>query len=556
MALDAVTQVSTLTLTIENTTRSAVDVSVELFAAGLDNRSVTRPLTTRSIAAEDVTEVEVAVSDFPIHGVTFSSLALAVIHATDRVTGGDLVSITAPPFYFHFDSTYTTSWGYSPETMSEELDGGVLGEGNYDLQGRVWVAGSFTDIAEVIENEYQQAGIEEPGPSGGVGTGVIADLPDISFDPDPEGRQLCFFWKTAFVDPFGTASVGLGTQVTEASFARVEIREPPSSEPCTQAPPDGCLGEVLVEDILDADGCVTFDGDDWTNYVAVIYSALRQPSATADDTYRVIDHDAQGAALGVRWWVMPFYLPPEGTPLPPNPSFTIGPHAVTHAAAVASTLLRQSELRPDLHITIDLKVNKGCNGGTLDEACAHQTDAQLGALHNSSNGPGPLSFKNVVAHEMGHTLQDLGSGRPLSDYNAAGHAASESLCTCNHYAAPPNVKHCLQSRESASTAMAEGFGHFIAAKTYNGPGEACSFAYYKPFQADGALTQPPPVVLDCKNPVKWRDNECFQATSGTEYDWLQFFWNVNAVGSNTSTVDDLYELYRCLLYTSPSPRDS
>lgn len=53
----------------------------------------------------------------------------------------------------------------------------------------------------------------------------------------------------------------------------------------------------------------------------------------------------------------------------------------------------------------------------------------------------------------------------------------------------------------------------------------------------------PPYNVDCRNPIRWRDNHCFDATAGTEYDWMQFYWNVTNVGMDTITINDLFSIY-------------
>ena len=53
----------------------------------------------------------------------------------------------------------------------------------------------------------------------------------------------------------------------------------------------------------------------------------------------------------------------------------------------------------------------------------------------------------------------------------------------------------------------------------------------------------PPIKVDCRNAIRWRDNNCYMAEAGTEYDWMQFLWNVNTVSQNKSSMAALERIY-------------
>ncbi len=75
-------------------------------------------------------------------------------------------------------------------------------------------------------------------------------------------------------------------------------------------------------------------------------------------------------------------------------------------------------------------------------------------------------------------------------------------------------------------------------------GNDCSYNYYKEFNVtQNGYVESPPYQVDCRNAVRWRDNKCFKAPRGTEYDWMQFFWNVNTVGANKSSLDDIKDIH-------------
>lgn len=84
----------------------------------------------------------------------------------------------------------------------------------------------------------------------------------------------------------------------------------------------------------------------------------------------------------------------------------------------------------------------------------------------------------------------------------------------------------------------------MAARAWNDASQNdCSFNYYKEFYLGPNNVVGPPYQIDCRNAVLWRDNNCFKADRGTEYDWLQFFWNLNTVGSDKLSFDDIEAVF-------------
>lgn len=140
-----------------------------------------------------------------------------------------------------------------------------------------------------------------------------------------------------------------------------------------------------------------------------------------------------------------------------------------------------------------------------------------------------------------------------------------ALCGCQHVRAA-NGEHCLQSIERGGVAQGEGFAQFFASKVWNEPtNDSCTFVYYKELfdevchGRDPADCQPevvgavpgittlPPFGINCREPFKWRNNHCpisEAAEMGTELDWIGFFYNLNRVGPLTSSMDDIWLIYR------------
>lgn len=134
-------------------------------------------------------------------------------------------------------------------------------------------------------------------------------------------------------------------------------------------------------------------------------------------------------------------------------------------------------------------------------------------LHNSR-------FKFVIAHELGHGVHDSAGAAPLFNLTSTNDDDSGD-CGCGFVDNPVDRSHCLQSEEPIGGAAAEGFAHYFAARVWNDDDQnACTFVYYKNFNANGMLLRPP-VVRSCVQQVKWLENKCGGTSNyGVEWDWM------------------------------------
>lgn len=242
------------------------------------------------------------------------------------------------------------------------------------------------------------------------------------------------------------------------------------------------------------------------------------------------------------------------------------------------------------HCAKDGDAADGCEGGTC--YCAY-----------SDQG----TSKYVVTHELGHMIQFAKAGflsdgagygfkcqvdatgtctenlgrlewtEPVDDNGEPVHQLVDppnmhEVCGCQHVTTA-NAWHCLQSIERAPGADREGFGQFFSSLMWNRPTDAtCRFNYYKEvldvdrgcrasdpaacpegrLLRDGGMATVtfPPVPIDCRTPVKWRNrNSCnvsestepglAKSTMGTEYDWMTFLFEVNL----TFGFNDLMNIY-------------
>jgi hypothetical protein len=118
-------------------------------------------------------------------------------------------------------------------------------------------------------------------------------------------------------------------------------------------------------------------------------------------------------------------------------------------------------------------------------------------------------------------------------------------------------------------AESEGFAHFFASRLWNTSADPdqCSFTYYKDVLLDacpdgnkyecvpsGTRTRVvAPYALSCAETNRWRNNECTTTPDhdnrtvgelGVERDWLQFFWTWNRQSANSTSLEEMFEVYR------------
>jgi hypothetical protein len=455
--------------------------------------------------------------------------------------------------------------------MAATLNGGQLVNDSYALAGKIWYGGAYVDI---VTRRQAEAGTGVPDPT----MGPIYAFPSGGgggTSPAPGGwYTVCGKFKTKFIDANnGDYATAAGEQEVPASFVKAEIRRT-TQFPCGHQNPDLCSTQVW-QGYLGSDGCVAFNPLYATKYQLKMYSELKRDLVFKAYTSIISYFDNNGIEKGVRTFHRSFNTPPSPSgPLPNSAYLTAGYQVTGNVAATVARLFSQNDIAGAAY---NVHANIGCldgNPGDDDipptDSCAFGDLTYIGPeLVPGSLIPGDTVWKNVIAHELGHTAQRRMSGVPLRTYEfdenglpcssptgeggggvgGGGPVACQPddvtttiHCRCEHVTAS-NRLDCLQSREIMSAANAEGFGHFMAARIWNDAAQSdCSFNYYKEFREPGGDKQPP-YKVNCKTAVKWRDNKCFNALRGTEYDWLQFYWNVNTVGVNKVPLDDISEFH-------------
>jgi len=288
-------------------------------------------------------------------------------------------------------------------------------------------------------------------------------------------------------------------------------------------------------------------------------------------------------------------LPIGWSVMPPTGNVTFGfteEDAITRTSAVISHLFkREAETNGGLGIGIALgqrrfgfsptntglvqvEVNKFCSFSDPCQPTAPPRLTSCGGGETLTLEPdaalaSATRFKNVIAHEFGHVIQDNGMG--LLNFNlgcGAGAPGLPPLCRCDHVPFDQQT-HCLQSFEEPGVAQNEGYGYFYSAKSFNTDLQAdCTFSYGKPVAntaclpgavactqdpATGFFVTQPPVPVNCRQAIRWRNTQCVDAqsspdllASGVEWDWVEFFYGINNLmdANQRWNLVDIFDAYR------------
>jgi len=194
------------------------------------------------------------------------------------------------------------------------------------------------------------------------------------------------------------------------------------------------------------------------------------------------------------------------------------------------------------------------------DSCASGSNLFVGPAPATPPGEPPqppqTQSKYTIAHEFGHVLQFLAGGGGKQEGYPIINGLPDS-CDCRHVTVA-NQLHCLQSLEQPGDVRVEGFAQFIAARTFNDVTDLNpTFVYYKEFltptcplgakckEFNGQFSQYPPIPVSASRPALWRNRNC-AGTPGlaTEFDWMNFYWNVTLPGPFPVTVEQLFAVDR------------
>lgn len=586
---------TSLTLVLKSFSASPLTASLTLVMTGLDDRTATRTVRSVSVAAGASSRVSVDLRSLELQSTTHSVQLMAIATFPHD---GRTMTVQSEPVAYHFDRAFTQATVYSADEMISAFGGGVI-DGSRPLEARVTDGGRTREIAAVIEEEANtrvQAARAQgrtldastalnvravaapqvlfsplPTPSAGTAGPTAGTVGPVGSAPDTyfcSGNcvTVCPSWQTAYVDLTDHEDYLVesnGTQKVEASYAAFVIEELPTctGQYCSN------IATKVAEGFLGSTGCVTANLEANKIHRITVRSEFRRNGVDSRVTY----YSANNASslVGITSFIKTFAVFDKFTQSKYTPALPY--HASANAAAALSRVL--TILKPDGEITV--KAGIGCNDGVASggvpatDACAGGGELATGPNTKPDGTPGMLRWKFVLTHELGHVYQSLAHAMPGGDYcftsgyNAVEDcgfadpsAATNAVCRCDHVTGV-NKLHCMQSLERDGIAQREGFAQFFSARAWNNPaGSDCHFNYYKQFNAFlfvGTIVVQPPVRLDCREIVKWRDAFCFAPNMSTEYDWMNFLWNVSSVGSNTSTIQELFDIWEVALTTSNAP---
>lgn len=584
---------ASLTLVAQSHVDEPRRVTPRVLVRGLDDRTAELELAAIELGPHDRAELTVRLDELPVQGISHSVTLLA---SGTFETAGEQITVQTEPLAFHFEPGYAAAFVYTLDTMVTELDGGHLVDDPRALEGRVldggtWAAvegdlgsdaipdglGSIEYTYEITTPEERAHGISQSlvaatdPAAAGSSTGGSEPIPDI---PPPWCAMMpwdcctgdncvdvCVDWTTTYVDASAANAatkedyaVGGATQTVDASYTQFDITK-------FTCGPYICWTSTVKSDLLlGPDGCATLDLPAGSGYSFKAKTRLQY--GVGGNTYPVEHHTANdpNTNVGVVTISSSFTVPVAGSPLPP-PMITLPQHqAANAAAAVSRTLASGAAVDQPQGFTILSGLGCGSQPGIpATDACAGSL-VKTGPYTNPDNSAGDLRWKFILAHEIGHVMQQKAMGTLWNPYcftpapvnvttncsppNTADHPGVDESCGCSHVSGS-NGLHCLQSFEYTPVAQLEGYAQFFSARVWNAPDNTCLFRYYKQFLADGAVnpTQPP-FNASCSTFVNWRDNHCFHGQAGTEYDWMQFLWNLHAVGNTKLSIHEIYEVYR------------
>ena len=380
----------------------------------------------------------------------------------------------------------------------------------------------------------------------------------VGFRIETTPAHVCSTWPAAFVDSGLGESVfsGLGLQRAPASFASVVLK-------------DGTNVLTPAGQMLDAEGCLdvrTFARPGPGGWTLEQMSVLRRDGATID-VRRVAPafrsqppsnnfNEALKFANSSPLTVTIVVRPGPGNRVVARPDVSgLDQEDVARTAAVMGRMLRAG-LKPPPGASVTAFAGDGCpSSGLQTDSCA--PGATTFYVGPATGGDPPQSqAKFIVAHEFGHVLQAIsapgarGEGYPIIN-------GLPDSCECRHVTVA-NKLHCLQSLELPGDVRKEGFAQFIAARTFNDVTDANpTFLYYKemlvptcppgatctPF--NGQFRQLPPVPVSASRPALWRNRNCSGTPSlATEFDWMNFYWNVTLPGPGSVSLDQLFAVDR------------
>ena len=194
----------------------------------------------------------------------------------------------------------------------------------------------------------------------------------------------------------------------------------------------------------------------------------------------------------------------------------------------------------DYDFTITVRHENGCNSGASCSNAGWVNGLGGGEILVNVDNETEDKFRQkfLVGHEIGHALEE---SYQFATFNSFGDFAylsgSYGLGGGGADCGSNGELHALTSLEYTSAAIMEGFAHFLSADAYNDHNDDTGrFTYYK-----HDLGFPRDIRLEgdsvFNEDAPWESNRFAQQVcdptaenSGTELDWLRFFWDLHTEG--------------------------
>jgi hypothetical protein len=490
---------------------AAVELELSVLVSALGHDEIMLELDRVQLEPGEVLPLSVALRDLPLQVAAGD----AEVRFAARVMGGEPLEVWSSPLLVRFESDHA----HATVTVGERRHGGI----DAALLDASMQLGAH---ARFVASDGSWIAAEAVPPRVEVEPSATDELrgPQDSVLEQPLTR-LCTTWRVHYDDPQANQDflATPGTHQPPASYAQVTIATP------TLFFPYYVPGVQMWQGYLDANGCTPVLDLPYASYVFSIGSRLRRDGIDYEIRFNDTTANYNGYSNGN------FTVGGAGV----YNVATVGDNRATRLAALFSRALVTSDLPIAAAFAFEAYADLGCPS-LGSGACYSSSRLYVG---NNNFGHDLSARRHVVMHEFGHGVQARAIGSLSVNY-ATGDSTDPD-CNCDHVVSSNNL-HCLQSRETITTAFVEGFAHFLAAKVFNDQaGTNCAFGYYKEFRNAAGVVLTPPVAINCQTAVKWMENRgCAAPNRGTEYDWMNFLWDVNAPISGGVTLTRYWQLMR------------
>jgi hypothetical protein len=540
---------------VKNNTTDRIYLTLTLTSFGLETRQASRALTSFWISGGVQTSVVVALSSLPIRSIGSPS-SVHVEALLQRSGQSRRVTSTRMGYQYGTGLSTITLWGstgrrfdlrHPGDSRTERARMHTLDSALSSPQGDVWdpahesytPVGNLPPVGGTYYRVWGEADFWEAWPDS-------YPAPGTPLYGEPGTTKVCANLIYKFYD------VGVGEDYyTFAGFN----------------PMDAGYAGALLQNLdtgaavwggwLDYQGCTPGLSVPPGLYALTLASRLKAQNVTVDvETEQNFDLGTQPSGVPIIGFARAlFTMYPTGVPTDVEVT-----NYLTTAASNTMVVANQILQMPDngltqayiTAMTRDPDTNTidcwdGFGNETTDAAISYArsdftTKTSTVCLgRRNTLVPSDTWSKFVIGHEFGHVAQGLGTGVFSTDY---AETAAQALCRCDNVK-DGNQIHCLQSREHIGPSQAEGFAQLYSSRLFNDPaGADCWFGYYKEFTDSSGAVHDPPYPVNCKQQVKWMENQCLASNRGVEYDWLEFYYDINTAPAAEKTIlPDLWQVY-------------